>query len=360
MTYAFAQARKSSRQKFPVTKLQLVQIGNARVPTINARTAVSYPIRQAFSSMHSGATYDHDRWYPPPLIRGEIEHGGTYRCYGTFECSQARDELNEIITAKSYRTRFLFYMWTDCPPLTDTANQRGDCGRWLWAEGRVVGMSNPFTVEEAYGSVTTELSIQAALDTPLREITYSKWRYGNSIAKLAETDIYTDTMEFNIAEAPALWWIPCGPPEQWEIKRFWMRSLFPLIDTVPGVFNFSQWESSATHTFGALSTNSIIVDGNAPPRARWIITWANLSPCIISVTNRLGSRDYSYNNIPQVLPYEQYRDSWLGGGYEFFGGSFFQPTASAAFTPLLAPGDNLIAIDGGHTVRLGIDYAWIN
>jgi hypothetical protein len=362
-TFPTAQGTLTKRHKPSDVRFQLVQVGNARVPVVNARTQLSYQTRQAISQMHSGAFYDHDLWYPPPLLRGELEHTGIYRCCDAVQCTMARTELSEIQTGKSFRTRFLFYMHGDCTHVGSGANQNNLCGQWLWATGRVINVSNPFAVEEIYGSTTIETAFTAALDTPLIAASWSKYRYGNPPAKFPETVIYVDELEQNISEDPtqsaARWWIPCDPPLQFEWQRFYMRDLLAPV-TIFDLTQVSNWEADAQYDFTALQTRNVYVDGNTVPRTRWLTSWTvGTANARINVTNRLGFRQYSFANIPGITPYLQYRDNWLGAAYEYFAGPTYQPTADASVAPLLAPGDNLIEVID-QPVTLGVHYAWIN
>lgn len=341
----------------PVRKFHLVQIGVGVVPRLDASTEINFSPRMAIDELHGGGTVDYYRNRHAPLQFGNLKHTGRYAGCGV-PCTTAytREELDFLQQAKTDWTPFLFFVDKgECsnPPLEPYF--KPVCGIYLWAMGKVTDLNSIMNAEDYLAPSVAQVTLTAAIKTPLIRATYSRWRFGYN------PSIYTITgyvppirldseTEKLIAEPADEWYMPCGLNPLCDDERFWPRNLYdddPLIGSIE--YDWTKWECRYTQ-IEAGSQSKLMMYGNTHPRTRMVAR----GDAELTIRNEFGTYNYRYDMpATDVI----YTDSWTGVvmGRNLAGD--ISPV-NGGIPPQLAWGDNIISstaplVIGGHD-------AWIN
>lgn len=335
-------------------KFNLVQIGYARVPALEAQTELSYATRLIQAEAESGGMHDYYASRFSPVGIGKLRHSGLYPLcrsqQGIADNVYIRDELDQIQVARSVWTPFLFYANI---LIADRNNLlTPNCGQFLWAYGKVTSITSTHSVNDYLSPKATPVDIEATLRTPLVPATYSRWRFGAALDLSVERRVILADLENASAESPALWFVPCEVPSFCNDERFWPRNVYEdNFNTGSVEYDAAKWECPYL-MFRYASSDLITVSGNTQPRTRIVMS----GDASITIRNAIGTSIYFYNRpIDSTI----YLDSWTGVAIEKDIAGNISQVPSAGYPPQLTYSDNYVSVDGSF-VTIGWTEAWIN
>lgn len=342
--------------KLPVPKWQMMQIGPALLPRSNAQTALTYEHAEAMDDLVGGSVYDHYRMKRAPTRNGTWRHSGNYRCCGEpCDCGYAISEIDMIYQSVGRYVPCLFVRdYTIGTPSKDVCYTRPPCVTWAWGWGKVVHVTNPYNVEDYTAPDEVEVSLDGIMEGPLREITYSRWRYGYAMARIAvsEFQMLNADVEVEEAEPKSEWYIPCSLPMLCDPERFWPRDLHKDHAAGEDLFDTSNWDAPQVITMQAPAEQLLRIYGNTAPLVQMVAR----GDTQLTISNEMGTQSYSFTAAPGS---RVYTDSSSGICLEDTVLNVVSPLMGVLDIPVLEPFENHISIQRGF-VQFGITPQWIN
>lgn len=257
--------------KLPVPRWALLQVGIAKVPRYNASTELVFNVAEAVQQLHSGANYDFYRHSRSPFASITFKHTGTYISNPNKPVNllYPYEELDHIESQKGVYVPFLFAKdYTSLPPCMDCCYTIPDCWTLAWAWGKVQKVGNVYSVEDYASPMSADVSLEGVLEGPLREVTYSRWRYGLAAVPTTamQRKMIRSELEIETAEAINQWWVPCEMPLPTSDKRFWPRDLYSVCRTVDESWFFTEfWDMKTIVAIRAPTESILRVWGNTRP-----------------------------------------------------------------------------------------------
>lgn len=280
--------------KLPVPRWQLLQVGFAKAPRHNATTELSYGVVESVVQMHSGVNYDFYRNQRAPFSGGAFRHTGLYK---TEFISQANvwpvSEMDLIQGQKGLYAPILFAKdYTASTPTQDCCFITPSCWLFAWAYGKVRTVTNNFNVEDYASPDVAEVAIEGVLETPLRAVTYSRWRYGHDLIPDADQKkLLPVELELAQAESKSQWWIPCEIPSPKTDNRFWPRDLYLPYHADPvGWFDWEHWDCAEVILLRSPSERLFRIWGNSVPSLNVLAR----GDTKFELSNSLGTATYEY------------------------------------------------------------------
>lgn len=316
-----------------VRSWRLIQVGSARVPMSDSETVLTAKYRDVVAQLHNGGHYNFYSGRRAPIDSLSVTHRGVYggcNCPGGALISP--EGITEFEALKRYggiqSVPFLFvsdligcepYQWLpvyDCDccderksfagchesdPIIENcddcmddgctekcwASKRHPCVTYAWAFGRITKMPDTSISTKVFsGAEAQEVSFEATLDSPLRRITYQRWRYGRPAMQPPKASPMTAyELERTMPDDKRLWEIdiPCKAPSCCDTEKFWPRDQFRPYRSLPFVtrFDVNYWEYTRAFPFVGPVEKRVYVGGNAEPEVMITAT----SDTVLSVRN---------------------------------------------------------------------------
>jgi len=350
----------ASLLSLPIPKLQLIQIGNWKVPRLDFSTRVEPETKVATTAIYHGPEFFFDRERRTDINKILVMHTGLYQCCDDKpNCVNAQSEWDGIVRAYGVRTPILFYRspyCLDCPCECKLVGEKcWSCiskeprGEWLWGWGYVTRLDNPNTAEDWKRPSVAQVTIEITLEGPLRHATHQNWWYGDRVTPVGKCQ--TTTMAISEMEiAKKYYFPPCGPGPCCSRFRFFYRDTSLACAECPQYFDSFGcsllWPTERTYTISAECLR-IFVPGHVAPRV--IASFESYNS--VRVQNDL----FDITIFPDMLG-QTYSDTLTGLVYNNYGGWVLQPTALDLVR--LEPGENVVTTNG--TVRIGVTPYWVN
>lgn len=325
-----------------VRSWQLIQVGNARVPMVNAETTFGpAKYRDLVIPLHNGGQHNFFLGERAPLDSIPVTHSGSYAGCSCGHSIIPPEGITDYELLKRYgglqQVPMLFvsdlihcepYQWLpvfDCgccdehstfngcfdsdPQIEDCdncpdddclercwASKRHPCPTYAWAFGRITQMPDTKMGTKTYAGELQEISFELSLESALRRISYPRWRRGGvpsqdinaapSTGPEIEALSPEDKMEWEVN-------LPCKIPSCCDGEKFWVRDLNRAHRmTLTGRFDINYWEYTRAFVFSGNTSKRVYVGGNAEPEVLITAT----ADAVITVRNEatpLTTIDYA-------------------------------------------------------------------
>jgi len=349
----------------PVPKFILYQIGDSLVPRLDFETQLNYRARDITDQLHGAdGDYDYYRCARSPLERGELQHSGKYmdECLTREECGPALHEWTKLRRVTGTYQPFIYY-FNDPEPYCPTTSPTAcgcpvvpHCGKWLWAWGKVLSVTNTASIEDWLSPAVSQIEIEAKMETPLREVHPSQWRYGKAPVKPIEPCATLASAEQQMARDTACFFAPCDLPiECCGTDRWWFRDPIECWYGGDCLFTSTLWPVCDVYKFRAGAYNAagcfvIDVRGSYRPETRWLV----LPRTFVTIENFLGVNTYQFPDCNGIV----YLDSANGEAkMQQLDGSIVDVDRVCTI-PRLEVGENRIIFT--HSLEMGVTPNWIN
>lgn len=355
----------SSPASLPIPALQLMQVGQWKVPLWNATTRFAPEAKVSTTDIYRGPQINFDRNRRGDISQIRVSHEGSYSCCGEKRsCTWAMSEWDGIARTFNMRTKILFYRspyCLDCPEgcRCEVLHQGQECwhclrkklcGEWLWAWGRVTDIPMELSTDDFRAPQTKEVSVEILLDGPLEIATHMDWWYGTHVP-ITEKCVTREEAAAAYMPGKRYFWKPCGPLTCCTSGRFWPRRIDcgDCLDETAFYTCKYLWDSyyidqiqNGCHTFFA--------PGSAKPRVLALFDAGD----VVSVRNAAGSYTINYTGSGPVFSdtengvvhYQPVNTSVWG----------LMPAALQVFN--LEPGENVITTN--NVLTFGVTPRWIN
>lgn len=338
---------------------QLMQVGNAIAPRMEQVCTLEASLVEATSKVHAGADIDHFRGKRAPLRSIKVNVSGVYECCPA-ECCDAVQEWEGVRWAYGREAPFLF---SREPTPNEPAEELWDgvelppCTTYAWAFGKITKAPTNFTPDNWDRSGHNEVTFDAMLYQPLREITWDRWRYGPQLENFSPILSPSLSMDLESAqvEDKRLWYKPCELPPICDYDRFWFRNI--LTSTPTTVCAPQDWPNlhGLSNRGEGFKAMEVWVRGNWSPRVRVFMT-PNTQ---VFVSNVMGSKTYVYNQSLQTGNVMIHTDSETGVVAGYTGNNVYRVARGAGVGPIeLEPGENKISILRGD-LQISIEPRWV-
>lgn len=356
-------------RSLPVSRLQLIQIGQWKAPRSDFDTKIGVEVKEAITEMYRAPVYDHDRNRRADLNPLRVTHEGAYSCCGFPRvCNWAMSEWDGIVRSVGVaKTPMLFHRYPYCADCPDdcvcdslyhgapcyACIRKNLCGEWMWAWGTVTKITNDLSAEDFRSPKTATASLEIRLEGPLQLVSHTRWLVAPKLEITQPCQTIEDAAAL-VDYSRKTFAPPCGPGDCCARVRFWPRDLNTICpDCLDCDIEFDPRFWEAKYVPWVIQNDTcfnLFVPGHVPPRVQAILSSGAGS---VTIRNAVGTQTIAYGTTGAIYSDTAtglvWRDS--GSGYALLAGALDLLT--------LEPGENIITTTT-TSLTLGFTPYWVN